>query len=377
MFALDARIAQQIVARTMQIIPFNVNVMDARGVIIGSGEAERLGSVHAAAQLAIAQGRTVEVDAEATRYLAGARPGVNLLLTVRGQLCGVVGLSGEPEAVRQFGELVRMTAEMILEQNLLNRDLQRDVRYREEFVLQLIDADQVGSAELQRWASRLEIDLTRPRVAMLLRLDAALSPDAALAEIQHCQQRLAAVHPDYLSAAQSATSLVVLLPLADVQPDSARAALESLHAWFKRECSAAFQLAMGMIFTTAEGAAPSWQSAQATLKIAATRKLRSTQLSYYDLRLPVLLSTLGSGWRAEQLHAPLQRLDAADRRQGLLRSTLQAWFAANGNLALTAQRLHIHRNTLDYRLRQIGEITGLDLARVDDRFLLYVALQLE
>ncbi|WP_294359557.1 helix-turn-helix domain-containing protein [Propionivibrio sp.] len=37
----------------------------------------------------------------------------------------------------------------------------------------------------------------------------------------------------------------------------------------------------------------------------------------------------------------------------------------------------MHRNTLDYRLRQISELTGLDLANTDDRLLLYVALQLE
>ena len=115
MITLDTRLAQEIVTRTMKIIPFNVNVMDARGTIIGSGERSRIGELHAGAQLAIAQKRTVEVDTGAMRAMAGARPGVNLLLTVRGEICGVVGLTGDPEAVRQFGELVRMTAEMILE----------------------------------------------------------------------------------------------------------------------------------------------------------------------------------------------------------------------------------------------------------------------
>jgi carbohydrate diacid regulator len=42
----------------------------------------------------------------------------------------------------------------------------------------------------------------------------------------------------------------------------------------------------------------------------------------------------------------------------------------------TAKALHIHRNTLDYRLQKIAELTGLDLGATDDRLLLYVALQL-
>ena len=37
---LDTKMAQDIVARTMRIIDTNINVMDARGRIIGSGDRE-------------------------------------------------------------------------------------------------------------------------------------------------------------------------------------------------------------------------------------------------------------------------------------------------------------------------------------------------
>lgn len=43
-YHLNAKMAQDIVARTMQIIDSNINVMDARGKIIGSGDQERLGN---------------------------------------------------------------------------------------------------------------------------------------------------------------------------------------------------------------------------------------------------------------------------------------------------------------------------------------------
>ena len=42
-YHLDTRLAQDIVDRTMKIIDSNVNVMDARGRIIGSGAQERIG----------------------------------------------------------------------------------------------------------------------------------------------------------------------------------------------------------------------------------------------------------------------------------------------------------------------------------------------
>ena len=42
MFELDRHLAQDIVNRAMAILPYNVNVMDRQGVIIGSGDVQRV-----------------------------------------------------------------------------------------------------------------------------------------------------------------------------------------------------------------------------------------------------------------------------------------------------------------------------------------------
>ncbi len=91
--------------------------------------------------------------------------------------------------------------------------------------------------------------------------------------------------------------------------------------------------------------------------------------------LPVLLSALSQGWQARQLRLPLTRLLARERRSGALLDTLKAWYAHDGHPSATAQALGIHRNTLDYRLQQIRDATGLDLGAIDDRLWLYIALQ--
>ena len=56
--------------------------------------------------------------------------------------------------------------------------------------------------------------------------------------------------------------------------------------------------------------------------------------------------------------------------------TLEAFFTCHGNLSQTANRLHIHRNTLTYRLERISAITQLDLDDPDARFSLQLALKL-
>ncbi|SEN78696.1 transcriptional regulator, CdaR family [Duganella sp. CF517] len=386
MSILSTQLAQDIVTRTMKIIPYNVNVMDVSGSIIASGNPARIGELHTGAMLALAKKLAVEIDSASARNMHGAQPGINLPLTVNGQLCGAVGLSGAPDEVRQFGELVRLTAEMILEQAQLTGELQRDSRYREAFVLKLINGDDADHAGLEAWARRLGVDFGRTHQVFVLEVDDKAGTVEALTEIQRLQMRMLTRQPAALTAAASAHEMVILdfhngpgtaksqahMPAQDAQA-RAQKRLQSLSAMLREEGGEAHTVTMGIALTGIEGVAISYHSARTAARIGRARQPRGTRFSYYEQALPVLLSGLGSGWQAAQLKLPLARLRAQDKHKELLQRTLDAWFAHDGHPAATAAALHIHRNTLDYRLRRIGEITGLDLARLEDRFLLYVS----
>ena len=136
-------------------------------------------------------------------------------------------------------------------------------------------------------------------------------------------------------------------------------------------------IGLGVALAGIEGVPLSYQCAQRTFHVGRMRNRLARLFSYYDLSFPVLLSGLGAGWQAQQLSQPLKRLQAHDRRSGSLRRTIAIWFSEDCQVERTARKLGIHRNTLDYRLRQISEITGLDLGRMDARLMLYAALQLE
>lgn len=383
MLQLDSPLAQAIVDRAMAIIHSNVNVMDHRGVIIASGDPARIGLHHEGALLVLAQGRTVEIDDELASRLHDARPGINLPLYAEGRIVGVVGLSGAPDAIRQYAELLRMAAETMLEQARLMQLLARDVRLREELVLQLIGVA-AGSPGLDDWARRLGVDLALPRIAVVIEVDAGtLEVDAALAEQQRLQTLLTAIDPDHLVASVSLSELVLLMPALDAHGvwslSVQRNRIQALHT---RLCEGrevgnevGIRLALGAYLTGVKGMAQSYRSARTTLQLGRRRQPDAALYCYADLTLPVLLAGLGEGWQAEELRRPLERLAAHDRR-GQLRRTLVAWFAHDMKSTATGQALHLHRNTLDYRLARIAQATDLDLSRLEDCLLLYIALQL-
>jgi sugar diacid utilization regulator len=68
---------------------------------------------------------------------------------------------------------------------------------------------------------------------------------------------------------------------------------------------------------------------------------------------------------------------AYDERSGAdLMATLEAYFASNGSPTETAQRLHLHRNTVLYRLRRIEEIGKLRLDDPTARLNLHLCLRI-
>ncbi|EFM20514.1 MULTISPECIES: CdaR family transcriptional regulator [unclassified Pantoea] len=379
-YHLDARLAQDIVARTMKIIDSNVNVMDARGRIIGSGDRERIGELHEGALLVLSQGRVVDIDEAVAKHLHGVRPGINLPLRIDGDIVGVIGLTGEPLTLRHYGELVCMTAEMMLEQARLLHMLAQDSRLREELVLNLIRSDTL-SPQLTEWAQRLGIDLNQPRVVAVLEVDSGqLGVDSAMSELQQLQTLLTTPERDNLIAIVSLTEMVVLKPALNghgrYDQEDHRRRVEQLLQRMKESGHLRMRIALGNFFTGPGSIARSYRTARTTMMVGKQRMPELRSYFYQDLVLPVLLDSLRGGWQANELARPLAKLKSMDNN-GLLRRTLIAWFTHNVQPSATARALFIHRNTLEYRLNRISELTGLNLGHFDDRLLLYVALQLD
>jgi purine catabolism regulator len=76
----------------------------------------------------------------------------------------------------------------------------------------------------------------------------------------------------------------------------------------------------------------------------------------------------------EEVLGPLLEYDR--RTDNELVNTLETYFACNGNLSEAARRLHLHRNSLLYRLERIQEVLQTDLEDADTRLSLQVALKM-
>lgn len=378
---ITPQLAQYIVARTMKIIDCNVNVMNSRGEIIGSGDLERIGELHEGAMLAISQKRVVTIDNPTAKKLKGVKPGVNFPLKLNEKIVGVIGVTGDPQKIIQFAKLVCMSAEMMMEQAQLLKQLSQDNRLKEEFILSIIQSDN-KVANLSEWSRKLNIDLSLPRVAVIIEIDnGQLGIQTAMSQLQNLQNELQIITKSKLVAIKSLTEIVMLIPALnkfnrwDLMEHKDN--LEKLVTHIKNSSQFAVKISLGNYFYQGiDRIARSYQTAKTVMAVGKQRMPHCRNYYYQELILPVLLESLNRDWQADELLSPLKKLKLSDH-SGILRKTLLTWFNHNLHNTNTANSLFIHRNTLEYRLNRIAKLAGLNLSNFDDRVLLYIALQLD
>ena len=159
--------AQNIVNEMKASIHRDINIMDENGVILASTDPARRGKLHQGALAIIREGLdclTVRQD-EPER---GIQRGVNLPVTLRGQLEGVIGITGEPEEVAVFGEIIRHMTEIMLEAAYQQEELELLQRSRSLFVENWLFDAQPDWTELQVRGRLLGIDISQPYTVAVL-----------------------------------------------------------------------------------------------------------------------------------------------------------------------------------------------------------------
>lgn len=361
--------ARQIVQRAMGIISHSVNVMDSNGVIIASGNPQRLFQRHEGAVLALAENRVVEIDRATAEHLKGVRPGINLPFSFRNQRVGVIGISGEPAEVRAYAELVKMAAEMMVGQAALLDQHQWEKRYREELANQLLQP-QPNTASLEAMAAYLGLDLRQARIVWIVELQEA-QPHL----LRELLAELEATQRDALIAITGFNEMTLLRPASMAQGEWSlkleRQQAQRLQNQLKHRFRV--RLIVGGFYDDPQSAYRSSLTARATQAMAQRLKLRHATLFYHDYPLPSLLCDLGEDWRAQELGRPWRTLEEQDEK-GVLRATLRHYFSQNCDQTQAAAQLHIHVNTLRYRLQRIEAITGMKINQLTDSLRLYIGM---
>lgn len=168
------------------------------------------------------------------------------------------------------------------------------------------------------------------------------------------------------------TSVVIAIP---ARPQSEAVTQTTLRALL-RSSGTAVSGGVSRICLTASDYADAYQEANAALGLAQRRADAGELFTATDVGLLGLLTTShrdSLGNVIESSLGPLFQIDASSGSDYL--KTLDAFLANDRHLERTANALHVHPNTVRYRISKVQEMLEVDLHDVEARFLLELAIR--
>jgi carbohydrate diacid regulator len=364
---LTPALAQQIAGETTAIIGFNVLITDPDGTVIGSGDTSRVGTFHEASVDVMRTRQPAAHSSAQARNLRGVRPGVTLPIFLDDNPVGTVGITGAPKVVRRFGLVVKRQTEILLQESVLLRSRLLHERALEDLVRDIahFDADVVAADFVAYRAAELGYDLALPRAAVVIEIgngSAAPALRAALlravrARFDDPQDIIAALTPDRFAALRRLPVARTATPVAAVPGADLVALCRQIVDDIGQRFDLPARIGVGDRTGSVAGLRDSYHDAVIALRLGRSDSDQPAVHTIDDLRIHQLLASVGQHARARFSDALIGGL-RAESDWPALRHTLVGWCESGFNLVRAAAALHIHRNTLVYRLAKIGRLTG-------------------
>lgn len=369
---LSRQSAMKIVSEISAIIGQHVNMMDEAGYIIASTDAARLGTFHEGAATLIAQNLSELIIDSDTRF-EGSRKGINLPLMLNNRLAGVIGVTGEYKEVMMYGRIIKKMTEAMMQENYQNEQKKIDDRISSRFLDEwMLDGVPITPSLVERGA-RLNIDVRQPHRVMVLAIaDFRRYSDTPEGQvtIDRINRRVRAIMESYGGIFnKTATRMICLFPGADATDDAMVERAEAILATVKREFG--IQLHAGVDDSEAEGVSQGYQ--QASKAVQGCGASGKSICLYSSINLEIFMDEIPQKLRQAFIRRIFRH--CSDKEMEQLIEILQVYFETNGSINQTANRLFLHKNTLQYRLKKMHEKTGYNPRHIADSALIYLAIQ--
>lgn len=357
MITLDAKFANQIIEKVQQYTKYNINIMNERGVIVASLTKDRVGTFHEVAQRII-QGTEDEIVVNYDNEYIGTKQGVNTALYYKNRKVGVIGITGDPEQVRPIAMILRMSIETMLEYEMYKEERFQRKSLRDQFLSRVMYGEDVTEDELTEYAKRLQLEEKFVRIPVILRFNkGAEFTEKVLADIReyhylshqdistvtrgndiiifkHFNQDLMSLIGDYkIQLAESISPVLRYLKSGDIAYTIYIGSFQNQYVNYRTgyyHCN--------------------W--------LVSNYKQEGRSYYFYDYLNEYFHSFVPFDVLKGIFHVFMESMDQKEQENFV--SVMSALTASNYNLTEGCKLIHVHRNTLVYRLDKLREVFGMN-----------------
>lgn len=376
---IDEYIAQRFMKKISRKTSLNVNVINEKSIIIAASlETERIGEFHALSHTMITehlQEGIVSLENAAANH---SHPGVNFLLTSRGQAVGVIGVTGDPEKVYEIASVLRMAFETMLEYEGKRMAMENLRNLNSHFIHTLLYHEGSDSPEmLPLLAQQLHL---KPDITRIPVLFCFSSLTLNISELEQIFRSSGNCSSQDIICSPKSDQILLFIQIQENQDDLLStyryylASTLSPLLSYLRQNQLQHRIYVGTFENRLIDYCNAYQRIQWLIRQASNIPGHSFYLydylqTYFNSLIPV--NDLDAIFAYMSGHTPADILDS-------IQQCIPVLDRNNYNLITSSQELFIHKNTLIYRLSKITAFFSLhpQKSTADRNFLSYFCLYL-
>ncbi|MCM3147509.1 helix-turn-helix domain-containing protein [Bacillus pumilus] len=357
-------LAEKIVDEVKKVLTEEIIITQTNGTIIAATDPARIGQFHEGAYLTSFEGQKRILTKDDEQRMKGVKAGINLPIYFKQEVIGVIGMTGNPVHVSPFGEILRKMTELLIQEHEFFLETETDERQLEAFVFDWLHLPETA-IDLTEKAARLQLDINKQRAVVLIDChdESFMKQD----QYKKVKEMLHLTNQEMIVRWGHARFLLMLQTSANDR-DTLRQRLFHIHAALTAHPKSKVLIGAGKP-AAGQMMKQSFHQAFRALKMANA----DTPIVFdEDLTLELFIEEVSQ----ETKEVFLDRTIVPLLPYPELVKTLRVLMTSDCSLKYTAEAMHVHINTLHYRLKRIQDLTTLDPKRMQDAMLFYLALML-
>ena len=351
--------AQDFVEATSSLVGGRtINIMDREGTIIASTEQERIGTFHQGAAEVIATGKPVLIETKDLPRYPGAKEGYNMPIFLKDELIGVVGIFGCEEQMLNVANLLKVYVTQHFAQQAMaqKQNVESEVRNRLLSLLLLGDTGQMET--IYQLSALIPVQLAFPVKVIMIRAGKRKNTREQMNHYTQLFQNM--MWQGTLDRSRDVFGIqnndCIIIHSAP-RHGKADEDLDKIIAQVVRE--------EGLCIAVS-GACPRLEDIPGGMKESNTLismeggPVRNLEDSQVKIQYLIYKSLIHGGTKyAEMLYRKLTASQDA-RQVEVLLVTARVYYQENGSVQKASERLHLHKNTLLYRMKRLFQLLDLE-----------------
>ena len=358
---ISTSLAADILLKMKEIINQDLNYININGVIIASTDPKRVGDFHEASLLCIKKAK--EVIIENDEQYVGSRKGINMPIYFDDNIIGVIGITGEKSEVEKYGEIIRMMTGILIKEAWIKDQNIRKKEIIKAFIERIILDYDHDIYPMKNFIFPYTAIVGTVDKDSFLFLDDKIT-DTLRDFFVYDKRHFFTI---------SRNEIIILYHF--YKDEDIVSSIEKLQSLILKKFNILIKFGIGSKAINSQELKISYTNAKEILKTSSIFSSKKSIFDYNMMDLELLFMNLNKNAIEKFNNKILENISEKDFEE--FSNILSIYEEENGSIIHTADRLFMHKNTLQYKLNKLKRLSNYDPRNLKDFTILSLAFKLK